>query len=143
MSQPPVLQESSLGAPSSGRHVLIVDDDVSCLVALEQIVAYWGHTTISFRSFEKARAYLADHQTPDAAIIDVRLGDYNGLQLVHLVRQASPETLLISVSGFDDPVLREEASRLGAAYMTKPVNLAELRDHLAKLAPRAAASPDR
>ncbi len=111
------------------RSVMIVDDDVSCLTAIEQIVTLWGHATVTFTSFEDARAYLA-HARPEVAIVDVRLGDYNGLQLVHLIQQKSPATRLFVVSGFDDPVLRAEATRLGAVYLTKPIDLALLRRYL-------------
>ncbi len=125
-------QDSSNGADPRAAvagPVMIVDDDVSCLTAIEQIVAVWGHETVSFTSFEEARAYLATAR-PAVAIVDVRLGNYNGLQLVHLTQQKSPDTRLFVVSGFDDPVLRAEATRLGAVYLTKPLDLARLRDHL-------------
>lgn len=115
---------------AASRPVMIVDDDVSCLTAIEQIVAVWGHETVSFTSFEEARAYLATSR-PAVAIVDVRLGNYNGLQLIHLTQQKSPDTRLFVVSGFDDPVLRAEATRLGAVYLTKPLDLPRLRDHLA------------
>ena len=39
--------------------IVIVDDDVSCLVAVEQILRHWGHETRTFRAFADARAYLA------------------------------------------------------------------------------------
>lgn len=110
--------------------VVIVDDDVSCLVAVEQIVRHWGHETRTFRSFEDARTFLGQ-QKPAYVIVDVRLGTYNGLQLIHFSQQNSPDTHWMVVSGFDDPVLRREAAKLGAAFMTKPIDLERLRQYLA------------
>ena len=89
----------------TGRPIVIVDDDVSCLVAVEQILRHWGHETRTFRAFADARAYLAQAQ-PAAVIVDVRLGNYNGLQLIHFSQPSSPGTQWLVVSGFDDPVLR-------------------------------------
>jgi DNA-binding NtrC family response regulator len=120
--QPPV--------SAAGRGpVVIVDDDVSCLTAVEQIVRHWGHDTVTFRSFEEARAYL-NSATPSVVIVDVRLGNYNGLQLIHFSQERSPATQWLVVSGFDDPVLRKEATKLGALFLTKPLDLARLHDHL-------------
>ena len=109
--------------------VVVVDDDVSCLVAIEQILKHWGHETKTFRAFEDARAYLSQAR-PAVVIVDVRLGNYNGLQLIHFSRQNSPETQWLVVSGFDDPVLRAEATKLGALFLTKPLDLQRLREHL-------------
>jgi two-component system response regulator RegA len=111
-------------APS--RRVMIVDDDEMCLGALQQIVTRWGHRVVCCGSFNDARTYLAT-ETPDVAIVDVRLGDYNGLQLLQMLKLAKPNTLLAALSGYDDPVLREEAAQMGALYMTKPVDSARLR----------------
>lgn len=124
------MAQESAPATTDGRGpVVIVDDDVSCLAAVEQIVRHWGHDTLTFRSFEDARAYLAS-ATPAVVIVDVRLGNYNGLQLIHFSQERSPATQWLVVSGFDDPVLRQEATKLGALFLTKPLDLARLKEHL-------------
>ena len=112
--------------PAQAGPIVIVDDDVSCLVAVEQILHHWGHETKTFRGFEDARAYLSQAR-PAAVIVDVRLGTYNGLQLIHFSQQNSPDTQWLVVSGFDDPVLRKEATKLGAHFLTKPLDLQKLR----------------
>jgi DNA-binding NtrC family response regulator len=122
--------ERPTASPRLSGPVVIVDDDVACLVAIEQILKHWGHETVTFRAFEDARAYLS-HARPAVVIVDVRLGNYNGLQLIHFSRQHSPETQWLVVSGFDDPVLRKEATKLGALFLTKPLDLQRLREHLA------------
>jgi two-component system response regulator RegA len=128
MEAPPGTEARGVSV-DTGRRVVIVDDDVECLHAIEEIVKRWGHEVVGFMSFTKARAYFTD-ATPDIAIVDVRLGDYNGFQLLHLLQQTSPDTMLVAVSGFDDSVLRAEAKRLGAGYLTKPINLTTLRQWL-------------
>jgi DNA-binding response OmpR family regulator len=123
---------------TTSRRVMIVDDDVMCLGALRQIVSRWGYNVVSFGSFNEARVYLAA-ETPDIAIVDVRLGDYNGLQLLQMLQLASPATLLAALSGYDDPVLRAEAHEMGALYLMKPVDSVQLRQWLDGAA--AAGSP--
>lgn len=122
-------EEQPRGTTDGRGPVVIVDDDVSCLAAVEQIVRHWGHDTVTFRSFEEARAYLTQ-ATPAVVIVDVRLGTYNGLQLIHFSQERSPATQWLVVSGFDDPVLRKEATKLGALFLTKPLDLARLKEHL-------------
>jgi two-component system, response regulator RegA len=125
------------GSPAMpSRRVLIVDDDEMCLGALQQILTRWGYRVVCCSSFADARAYLAA-ETPDVAIVDVRLGDYNGLQLLQMLKLASSQTLLAALSGYDDLVLREEAQQMGALYMTKPVDSSRLRQWL-----ESAQSPD-
>ena len=108
---------------------MVVDDDAAALRALERLLTHWGYSTVCFLRFEEARASLG-HQIPDALIVDVRLGEHNGLQLVHLARQANPEMRIVVVSGYDDPVLRGDAASAGAEYLLKPVDLPRLREFL-------------
>ena len=108
---------------------MIVDDDPAVLRALNELVLEWGFEVVRFSNFEDARAHLTTN-TPDALIVDVRLGMFNGLQLVHLAKQVDPGMTVIAMSGFDDQVLRAEAASVGAVYMTKPVNLEDLHRRL-------------
>ena len=106
------------GAP---RKTLIVDDDPSLLDALQRAFTEAGEQIVACSSFSDARRALqATHF--DALITDVRLGEFNGLQLAFMARETSPDLTLIVFSGFDDPVLRREADRLGAIYLVKPVS---------------------
>jgi DNA-binding NtrC family response regulator len=110
---------------------MVVDDDPSALSALERLLSFWGYRTLPCSSFEDARHALS-LRMPDALITDVRLGDYNGLQLVHLMKQRNPGAVMVAVSGIDDPVLRTEAANAGAAYLLKPTEISKLREHLAR-----------
>jgi DNA-binding response OmpR family regulator len=120
--------------------VVIVDDDDLALGALQRLVTKWGYDVVPFRRFEEARAFL-ERRTPDALVVDVRLGTYNGLQLVHLARQLSPHMTLVAISGFDDGVLRAEAERAGASYLVKPLALDELKQLLPQ-PPRGTTTPE-
>jgi len=49
---------------------------------------------------------------------------------VHLAKQLDPAMTIVAMSGFDDAVIRAEATNAGAQYMVKPVNLEDLRRQL-------------
>lgn len=115
---------------SRSLRIVVVDDDPAVLDPLAKLLKTWGYEPVPFTRFEEARAYLTD-STADILIVDVRLGKYNGLQLIHLARQNHPEMMLVAVSGFDDPVLRAAAADAGAAYFLKPIEFPHLKEHLA------------
>ena len=95
------------------RKVLIVDDDRSLLGVLQ-------------RAFQNAGAEVVAHSTFEGARGALKEGGFDGLQLAVISRDAHPETRVIVFSGFDDPVLRGEAERIGAAYVVKPVTTESL-----------------
>lgn len=116
-----------------GRRILVVDDEPALLDAVEHAFERAGHDVVACRSFEDARSKILSERF-DALVTDVRLGAFNGLQLAVIARANDPDLGIIVFSGFDDPVLRGEATGLGAAYLVKPVTAEMLMDELAKLA---------
>jgi len=104
---------------TSGRQVLVVDDDHSLLRLVSQWLTGGGFSVVACDSFEEARRELALHP-PDVLLTDLRLGAFNGLQLVILANEQHPQPLTVVMSAYDDPTLREEAERCGARYLLKP-----------------------
>jgi ActR/RegA family two-component response regulator len=77
-----------------------------------------GYVVQSASSFAEGRRSLVE-QAPDLLIADLRLGDHNGLQLVAVAPLTVPS---IIVTGFPDLVLEAQALKLGARYITKPID---------------------
>ena len=120
--------------------VVIVDDNVVLLQAMEQFVVGAGHQVVAFAQFEPAKTYLAT--TPfDVLVTDVRLGAYNGLQLAMFAKLEHPETTAIVLSGFDDPVLRKDAASIGASFCLKPVGTVALLEGIENARARAGSAP--
>ena len=79
------------------------------------LLQHAGITAFTASSFEGGwRLVKATH--PDLLIADVRLLDYNGLQLAMRARDESPRTRTVIV-GEPDLVLEREANALGASYL--------------------------
>ena len=106
------------------KRVLLVDDERVLLEGLERALGS-RHDVVGASSFEEAHRLLRA-QSFDVLITDVRLGAFNGLQLAGLARDLHPTMLILVFSGFDDVVLRQEASKLNATYLTKPVTAQQL-----------------
>lgn len=114
--------------------VLIVDDDEAFLSGLKQLLDEAGHEVIAVATFEEGRRILRT-AAPDLLIADIRLGSFNGLQLIATGDGKVP---VIVISGFDDVVLQAEARAMGADYLVKPVSPPALLERVRqKLAARA------
>jgi DNA-binding NtrC family response regulator len=123
-------------APLTGKTVLLVDDDHGVLNLVQQWLSSAGYTVIACDRFETAKQHLAT-QVPDILVTDVRLGAYNGLQLVILAKQQGPQVAAVVMSAFDDPTLRKEAAQSGAGYVNKPCT----RDQVLTAVLEAVSSP--
>lgn len=102
--------------------ILLVDDDITYLMVTKDLLERGGHQVLVASTFEEGRRVLRD-DNPDLLIADVRLGAFNGLQLIATGPARIPA---IVVSGFDDSVLQAEARAFGAEYLVKPVTAASL-----------------
>ena len=106
-------------ALADGRHVLIVDDDRSMLALVEHWLTDAGYAVAACDRFETAKQHLSEAK-PNILLTDVRLGAFNGLQLVILAKEQGPQTVAIVMSAYDDTLLHKEATQCGATYLTKP-----------------------
>lgn len=113
------------------KRVLIVDDEPSLLEALRTALERAGNDVVACRTFEDARQQLVTEEF-DALITDVRLGAFNGIQLAVIAHSKAPGMNIVVFSGFDDPVLRAEANRLGASYLIKPISAETLLREIAR-----------
>jgi DNA-binding NtrC family response regulator len=107
------------------RKILVLDDEPSVAALYALALEHAGHHVTKCTSYEDARAHLKN-DAPEALLADVRVGEFNGLQLALFFRSTSPDGPLMIVSGHDDVVIRKEAERLGAAFLLKPVDINEL-----------------
>jgi DNA-binding response OmpR family regulator len=104
-----------LSLPSMAT-ILIVDDHRGTRLGLAEMLGDAGYTVVTTGTFQEARDLLR-HDPPDLLIADVRLGSFNGLQLVISGQHRIPA---IVITGYADPVLEAEARRGGAEYLVKP-----------------------
>lgn len=83
-----------------------------------------GYDVTGAATFEKGRDALK--AGPALLIVDVRLGAYNGLQLIIRARSDRPDIPIILVTGYADAAVRSAADLWGATYLEKPVEPARL-----------------
>jgi DNA-binding NtrC family response regulator len=108
-----------------GKRAVVVDDDASVLRLMTHWLKRAGYAVVPCETFEQGKQELAA-SPPDVLLTDLRLGAFNGLQLVILARAQSPDIVAVVMSAFDDMTLRDEAERCGAHYLMKPFSLTQL-----------------
>ncbi len=104
------------------RKILVVEDDNATRRGLVALLRNAGYDVVAADSIPDAKKALATEH-PDLLITDVRLGEYNGLQL--LATNPNPIPAIV-MTGFPDRVLEAEAQHLGAEFVLKPVTPTEL-----------------
>jgi DNA-binding NtrC family response regulator len=97
------------------QSIVLVGDDDDRRNALGDALQQCGFEVIVFHEFKPARRYLELH-SPRALVTDIRLGAFNGLHLVLLAREWTPQTTAFVYSAHDDRATREDAASCGAVY---------------------------
>jgi two-component system response regulator RegA len=115
---------------------MVVDDDRAVLSLTARWLVDAGYEATTASTFEDAAQALEAHR-PDVLIIDVRLGEFNGLQLAFRARELYPDVRIVMVSGWDDPVLRADALGCGASYLCKPLSPRSLLEAISAAEPSA------
>ncbi len=141
--------ETPSRADLGGLRVLIVDDNETNRRVLQGQMVSWGARSTSVQGGMEALEAMrlaADLDEPyDLAIIDMQMPGMDGLELAREIKadpklSATPLVMLTSMGQRGDG---EEARVTGiAAYLTKPVRQAELRDCLAVVVGRGGTEPN-
>ncbi len=120
-----------MSAPPNAR-VLVVDDENLIRVWLEAHVGEAGYVMDVAESAAKARECF--HTTPpDAALLDLRLPDGNGMELLREFLEVDPDLVVIILSAHGDIATAVEAVKLGAHhFLEKPPKLEDIRVTLAR-----------
>ena len=107
--------------------VLIVDDEKLVRWSLRQKCEEWGYQ-VSEAETGTDGLRLARNESPDLVLLDVRLDDMNGLQVLQRLKQAGDARAVIMITA--DPQLEDvkQALKQGAYdFIGKPVDYDELR----------------
>ena len=104
--------------------VLVLDDDEHALSGIVELLRDAGHHVTGAATYDAAKRLL--QVSPfDLLVSDVRLRSFNGLHLVMQTRADHPETAIIIITGYDDPLIDHQAHRYRADLVRKPIRPAE------------------
>jgi DNA-binding response OmpR family regulator len=109
--------------------ILVLDDDEHALSGIVELLRDAGHHVTGAATYDAAKRLLAVSPY-DLLVSDVRVRSFNGLHLVMQTRADHPETAIIIITGYDDPLIDLEAHRYHADLVRKPIRPAEFRQRV-------------
>ncbi|HET6955321.1 MAG TPA: response regulator [Vicinamibacterales bacterium] len=110
--------------------VLIVDDESLIRWSLAEMLSSHGYRVVEAGDGKSALALLGDPFCQvDVVMLDYRLPDVNGLQLLAAIHGASPRSRVVLMTAYGTPEIAAEAVRLGAVCVVdKPMEMSDVAD---------------
>jgi two-component system, response regulator RegA len=110
------------GLPDSERTLLLVDDDAPLCQRLARAMERRGFIVITADSVATGIAAATGHP-PAFAVVDLRLSDGNGLEVVKALRGARPGARIVMLTGYGNIATAVAAVKAGAIdYLPKPAD---------------------
>ena len=106
----------------SKARVLIVDDEPAARAGLSELASDWGYETQVAADGEEALTIAAEF-LPAAVISDIFMPRLNGFGLLTKLRELSPDTAVILLTGqasIEDAMRAAQAGERGAAFGAPP-----------------------
>lgn len=106
--------------------ILVVDDERKMCVILKGMLQEKGHDVTAIEDGQKAQELLG-RQEFDLVITDLKMTPVDGLELLRVVKKASPETEVVLMTAYASVQTAIEAMKQGAYdYIIKPFDLEEM-----------------
>src|SRR3954466_636939 len=131
-----------VAAPTEGPTLLLVDDDAPLRRSLQRAMERRGCVVYAAESLQ-AGLNLAHSVKPEYAVVDLRLEDGSGLDLVRRLRELHPRVRIVILPGYGNIATAVTAVKLGAVdYLAKPADADEVTDALLAPANEKAPPPE-
>ena len=120
------MAENALKEIGEDNTLLLVDDDEPFLRRLARAMEKRGFAPETAETVAAGRA-IATARPPAYAVIDLRLGDGNGLDVVEVLREKRPDAKIVVLTGYGAIATAVAAVKIGATdYLSKPADADEV-----------------
>lgn len=117
---------TSPAGPAPPPSILIVDDDKVLRARLATAFRERGFEAHAAADYDEAIA-LANAESPEFALVDLRLPGRSGLEIVRALRTIDSETKIVVLTGYGSIATAMDAVRLGATnYISKPADVDDI-----------------
>ncbi len=140
--QDPMTDIDSAGLAGTDTSLIIVDDDKAFLQRLARAMETRGFAVDTADSVAEGMRKV-DARPPAYAVVDMRLEDGNGLDVIELIRRKRPESRMVVLTGYGNIATAVTAVKLGAVdYLAKPADADEVFLALTRDPTEKAVPPD-
>ena len=140
--QDPMTDIDSAGLAGTDTSLIIVDDDKAFLQRLARAMETRGFAVETADSVAEGMRKV-DARPPAYAVVDMRLEDGNGLDVIELIRRKRPESRMVVLTGYGNIATAVTAVKLGAVdYLAKPADADEVFLALTRDPTEKAVPPD-
>ncbi|OYW57840.1 MAG: two-component system response regulator [Rhizobiales bacterium 17-65-6] len=116
------MTEPALPELEGDRSVLLVDDDRSFLLRLARAMEARGFEVATAESVADGLAHV-ESNAPAYAVVDMRLGDGSGLDVISALKRSRPGARAVVLTGYGNIATAVTAVKLGAVdYLAKPAD---------------------
>lgn len=113
--------------------LLIVDDEEGIVEEVKDFFLEEGFE-VATADTGKGGMDCIKTMKPDIVLLDIKLPDISGLQVLKMCKEISPNTKVIVNTGYVDQSIIDEAEKLGRdAFLQKPFNLLLLKEEVDRL----------
>jgi two-component system response regulator RegA len=110
--------------------LLLVDDDEAFLKRLAKAMEKRGFSVETAGSIAAGKA-IATARPPAYAVVDLRLGDGSGLDVVEVMRERRPDARVVVLTGYGAIATAVAAVKIGAIdYLSKPADATDVTNAL-------------
>ncbi|MGC8201277.1 ActR/PrrA/RegA family redox response regulator transcription factor [Aliiroseovarius sp. PTFE2010] len=110
--------------------LLLMDDDEPFLKRLARAMEKRGFSVETAGSVAAGKA-IATARPPAYAVVDLRLGDGNGLDVVEVIREKRPDSRVVVLTGYGAIATAVAAVKIGATdYLSKPADANDITNAL-------------
>jgi two-component system response regulator HydG len=103
------------------KSILIVDDDKDICLLLSKFLAKKSFTVSSSHSGASAMQWIRNNPV-DLVLLDFKLPDYTGIEILEKIKIGSPDTQVIIITGYSDVRRAIDSLKKGAFdYVSKPL----------------------
>lgn len=113
--------------------LLVVDDEPEVAAVLAEYLADRGYATQMARGGLEALSRI-EKATPAGVLLDVRMPDMDGLEVLRKIRDAGPRPPVLMMSANEDETMAKRTIELGAFdYVLKPFDFDQIEDAIRKM----------
>lgn len=116
--------------------ILVIDDEEDLCWALAKALSREGYEVRTATGGAEGLA-LFRSEGADLVLLDIRMPGMNGLEVLERLRETDPEVPVLVMTGYSTMEVALKALERGATgYVTKPLNIAEIRETVRRVLSR-------